>query len=32
MLFARNLDYYAKECSDIAAGESVMEIRNYYKS
>lgn len=31
MLFARTLDYYGKECSDISAGESVMEIRIYYK-
>lgn len=32
MLFARNSDYYAKECSDIAVGESTAEIRIYYKS
>jgi len=27
MLFARDLDYYAKACSDIGAGESIMAIR-----
>lgn len=32
MLFARTLEYYGEERSDITAGESVMEIRVCYKS